>query len=220
MKVDVFHLYLPVVYDEVEPRERHLVGQLPLAYFEVDVHSAGYNLAVGNDILHAHAREGDDVLVTVGLSRVRIKANTFPILEVEVAVDMVLTYRITGFRVSFTHKVVDCVQSTRDVDQFTCAFSGIQSELLRELLGYSAIALRLRGLGQQRQRQQATSERQRRNHRYYPPAVRYDHHACFLSLELSNRTSQISPSMSTAAKPHTPLALHLSILPSLSFQLH
>jgi hypothetical protein len=77
-------------------------------------------------------------------------------------------------------KVVDCVQSTCDLDQFTCTFRGIESEVDRELLGYSARfvggGLRLRGLRQQRQRQQPTSECQRRNQGYYPPVVRYDHH--------------------------------------------
>jgi hypothetical protein len=109
MKLHGFHLYRPVVYDVVDPRESHLVGQLPLPYDHVDVHSAGYNgVAGGNVILHGRARGGDDV---VGTGRL---AHTFHINEVEVAVDMVPT--------SFSrNKVVDCVQSTHDVDHFTCA---------------------------------------------------------------------------------------------------
>ena len=43
-------------------------------------------------------------------------------------------------------RVVDEVESTRDLDQFTCASRGIEDEFFeREPLGCSALGLRLRG---------------------------------------------------------------------------
>jgi hypothetical protein len=78
--------------------------------------------------LHGLGHAGDDIFVTGRL------AHTFHIHEVEGAVGMGPTLN--------RPKVGDCVQSTRNIDQFTIyALGGIESEGERELLGYSALSV-------------------------------------------------------------------------------
>src|SRR5215208_4129644 len=140
MKLHGFHPYPPVGgYDVVDPIESILVRYLSLPYDEVIVQSAGYNFAGLNVILHGPARGGDDIHVTGR------QAHTFRVHEVEVAVDMVRT-------VWLHRKVVDRVQSTRELDYFTCALRRIEKELDRGILDCSAFSVGGGGLFGRRRR--------------------------------------------------------------------
>jgi hypothetical protein len=76
----------------------------------------------------------------------------------------------------FIYRAVrNCVRSTLDMDRCAIA-AGVGFGERTPVVVRDGFCLRLRGLRQQRQRLQPTSECQRRNHRYDPHAVRYDHH--------------------------------------------